>query len=129
MGEGLGGWGARHPARHINPRTRTVFRHGAKYFLFFSSLFSCRAAPVPPSGGAAARVGPGRQIGRQVDLAAVRKFEISQADAAGAALDHIAGADREPGRKTTDLATHASLPTHVRTLQLRQLCMTDVPIP
>jgi hypothetical protein len=41
-------------------------------------------------------------------------------------FDHITGADREPARKTTALGAHASLP---RTLQLRQYCMTEVPIP
>jgi hypothetical protein len=29
MGEGLGGWGARHPARQDNPRNRTPFHRGS----------------------------------------------------------------------------------------------------
>src|SRR5260370_21927093 len=118
MGEGLGGWGARHPTCQINSRNPTAFHPGSKFF-------SLRVAAASAPAGAGAGLGPRRQIGRQIDLATVRKFEISQADAAPAAFDHITGADREPARKTTGLATHASL---LRTLQLRQLCMTEVPI-
>jgi hypothetical protein len=52
-----------------------------------------------------------RQIGRQFDLAAVRKLQISQTDAkpplaAGAALDYVARADRKPAGETVCKGTH-----------------------
>jgi hypothetical protein len=63
-----------------------------------AKLFSgCPAPRAPPPLRACAM----RNIDRQVDMPAIRKFEISQMDAksslaAPAALDHIAGPDREP---------------------------------
>src|ERR1700722_8978878 len=105
MGEGLGGWG------HATRRVRTIpeTRPRPTPAQFFSSFFSCWVAAVSASAGADAGLRPCRQIGRQINLAAIRKFQISQADMAPAAFDHVAGADREPARQTNDLATHASL--------------------
>jgi hypothetical protein len=50
------------------------------------------------------------QIGRQLDLTAIRELEIVEVDmAATGALDDIASADREPTGKTTNLGTHGNL--------------------
>src|SRR5579862_5590751 len=93
MGEGLGGWGARHPARQDNPRKPMPFHRGLQFF-------STGAAAASTPARTAAGLRPRRQIGRQIDLTAIGKFQISQADTAAAPFDDITGADREPARKT-----------------------------
>src|SRR5262249_46461720 len=100
MGEGLGAGGhstgryaftARAPRRFLPPN-------------LFSSL-------APPREAPAARARPVRQIGRQFDVSAIRKLQISQTDAkaslsAAAALDDVASADREPAGETVCKGTH-----------------------
>src|SRR5215831_8694890 len=73
----------------------------------FSSLASPGKAPTT-------RARPVCQIGRQFDVAAIRKLEISQTDAKAslspaAALDHVARADREPAGETVCKRTHKYL--------------------
>src|SRR5258708_39828472 len=106
MGEGLGAGG--HATRRVRSIPKTTPRSipGSD---FFSPRFAAAWAPA----GATAVLRPRRQIGRQIDLATIRKFEVSQLDMAPAALDHIPGADREPARQPNDLATH-QIPPYAR---------------
>jgi hypothetical protein len=61
-------------------------------------------------------------VGRQFDLAAVGKLKISQMDAKPAlasavALDHVAGADREPAGKAIYRRTHQKPPGQLSPLR------------
>ena len=94
MGEGLGGWG--HATRRL---TTQRARPPAPFLSLCKIIFGSLLAPARRVDGARAR--PLRQIGRQTDLPAIGKFKISQVDTAAAALDDVAGTDREAARKTT----------------------------
>jgi hypothetical protein len=94
MGEGLGAGGHATRRYPLNAGSGDAFLAGE----LFSS---CGATPR----GTAARARPLRQIGRQIDMTAVGKHEVSQVDAkpaavAAAALDHIARAHRKVARQT-----------------------------
>jgi hypothetical protein len=100
MGEGLGAGG--HSTRRYAFNARASLRFLSSKL--FSSLASPRKAP-------ATRARPVRQVGRQFDVSAIGKLQISQADAkaplsAAAALDHVASADREPAGETVCKGTH-----------------------
>ena len=104
MGEGLGAGGhstRRYPTNAAAPRTVSCR----------AELFSgCGAATRAPT----TRPRPSSHVGRQLDMPAVGKFQISQMDAKtplapAAALDDIARADREPARETIYQRTHANL--------------------
>src|SRR5262249_46390270 len=90
MGEGLGAGGT--------PPGAVDSTRGRSGRFLRAKLFSGSPPPgAPPALHARAM----RHIRRQVDMPAVRKFEISQMDAKGslaaaAALDHVARANREP---------------------------------
>src|SRR5262245_46945154 len=58
------------------------------------------------------------EVGWQVDLPSIRKFEIPQMHVAAATLDDKARADRKPARETTDPGTHGPLS-----------CLTTAPQP
>src|SRR5262249_21723074 len=97
MGEGLGAGG--HSTRRYAFNARASLR-------FLSSKLFSNLAPRTE-----ARARPVRPVDRQFDVAAIRKLQISQTDAktplsAAAALDHVAGADREPAGETVCKATH-----------------------
>ena len=103
MGEGLGGWG--HATRRKDS-TPEFSGRSTRGYIFFRGGFWGMA-------GAAVRGRPLGQIRRQIDLPAVRKFEITQMDKAAAALDDIARAGRDSARKTTDLSSHGTLPVEM----------------
>jgi hypothetical protein len=55
------------------------------------------------------------RVDRQIDMPAIRKFQIAQMDtqtplAAAAALDHVAGPDRKSVRKTIGWRIHGNSP-------------------
>jgi hypothetical protein len=100
MGEGLGAGGHSTRRYAFNARASPGFLSSK----LFSSLASPRKAP-------ATRARPVCHIGRQFDVAAIGKLEISQTDAKAslspaAALDHVARADREPAGETICKRTH-----------------------
>jgi hypothetical protein len=104
MGEGLGAGGHSTRRYAFNARASPRFLS----LKLFSSLASPRKAPAT-----CAR--PMRQIGRQVDVSAVGKLQISQTDAKAslfpaAALDHVARADREPAGETVCKRIHETPP-------------------
>ncbi len=103
MGEGLGAGGHSTRRYAFNARASPRFLSPK----LFSSLASPREAP-------ATRARPLRQIGRQFDVSAIGKLQISQSDAKAslcpaAALDHVARADREPAGETVCKRTHKYL--------------------
>src|SRR5262245_66688524 len=100
MGEGLGAGG--HSTR------RYCLNAAASIRFVRRKLFSNLA---PPGEAPSARARPVRLVDRQFNMAAIRKLQISQADAktalpAAAALDHVARADREPAGETVCKGTH-----------------------
>jgi hypothetical protein len=75
-------------------------------------------------------------VERQFDVAAIRKLQISQTDAktalpAAAALDHVAGADREPAGETVCKGTHAYPPESKkpRLGTFQQQCQNTATVP
>jgi len=103
MGEGLGAGGHSTRRYAFNARASPRFLR----LKLFSSLAAPRKAP-------ATRARPVRQIGRQFDVSAIGKLQISQTDAKAsvapaAALDHVARADREPAGETVCKRTHEFL--------------------
>src|SRR5262245_29950294 len=98
MGEGLGGWGAHHPASG-SPTARPPLRS-------IPSKLSCGSfLPQPPAGRTAGSCLFG-QVGRQLDLPAIGKFEVARMHLAAAALDDVAGTNRKAIRETTGFGTH-----------------------
>src|SRR5262249_53314306 len=94
MGEGLGGWGAHHPACLNNAIPIWEFRKLLK--------FPDRGLLTRRPRGSGARTCAVRQIRRQVDVPPVRKLQIPEVDLTTARFNHIARSNRKPAWKPTD---------------------------
>jgi hypothetical protein len=101
MGEGLGGWGARHPALGWQLAKAVSVPRVRK--LFFSVAPPSRPAIDRPAGA-----------GRQIDVRSIRELDIAALDAkmpgnAPACLDYIPGTDWKTLGQTVQLRMHGSL--------------------
>src|SRR5439155_12213634 len=101
MGEGLGGWG--HATRRVRSTVQTL---GGSWLgrNFFRGLL----AGVAPAAGGRTGAFAFARVGRQRDLPSIRKLKVTQIDMPAAAFDDVAGADREPARKSSDARNHGN---------------------